>query len=120
MYNQVLYINNDLCLNLVSHEGALSRNCWLPFGYIPIRVGRDGGTFDLCSDGGTKLTVQRNAVRGESAEIRCAIIGSGPFQLPPNSTLGSFVVYVYYNPAEIVIPVTLSLPTWYGGQVTPE
>ena len=111
--------NNNLCLNLVSHEGDLTRNCWLPFDYVSIRVGKDGGTYDLCSDGQTRLTVPRNAVRGESAEIQCAIIGTGPFQLPPNYTLGSFVVYVYYNHAEFVLPVTLSLPTWHGGQVIP-
>ena len=94
-------------------------NCWLPFGYHFITVDRRGGTYDLCSDGLTKLTVPRNALRGETAEVRYAIIGKGPFQLPPNYQLGSFVVYVYYNPEEITTPVTLSLPTWYGGDVVP-
>ena len=103
----------------VSPEAVLSRNCWLPFGYDSITVDRRGGTYNLCSDGLTKLAVPRNAVRGETAEIRYAIIGKGPFQLPPNYQLGSFVVYVHYNPEEITRPVTLSLPTWYGGDVVP-
>ena len=106
-------------VNTVSPEAALSRNCWLPFGYDSITVDSRGGTYDLCSDGQTKLTVPRNAVRGETAQIRYAIIGKGPFQLPPNYQLGSFVVYVHYNPEEITTPVTLSLPTWYGGDVVP-
>ena len=105
--------------NTVSPEAVLSRKCWLPFGYDSITVGRRSGTYDLCSDGLTKLTIPRNAVRGETAEIRYAIIGQGPFQLPPNYQLGSFVVYVYYNPEEITRPITLSLPTWYGGDVVP-
>ena len=108
-----------LCLNTVSHETVLSRKCWIPFGYDSITVDRQGGSYDLCSDGLTKLTVPRNAVRGETAEIRYAIIAMGPFQLPPNYQLGSFVVYVYYNPEEITTPVTLSLPSWYGGDVVP-
>ena len=103
----------------MSPEAVISRNCWLPFDYHSITVDRRGGTYDLCSDGLTKLTVPRNAVRGETAEIRYAIIGKGPFQLPPNYQLGSFVVYVHYNPEEITRPVTLSLPTWYGGDVVP-
>ena len=103
----------------MSHEAVLSRECWLPFGYHSITVDRQGGTYDLCSDGLTKLTVPRNAVRYETAEIRYAIIAMGPFQLPPNYQLGSFIVYVYYNPEEITTPVTLSLPTWYGGDVVP-
>ena len=103
----------------MSHEAVLSRNCWIPFGYHSITVDRRGDTYDLCSDSLTKLTVPRNAVRGETAEIRYAIIGKGPFQLPPNYQLGSFVVYVHYNPEEITTPVTLSLPTWYGGDVVP-
>ena len=106
-------------VNTVSPEAVLSRKCWFPFGYDSITVDRRGGTYDLCSDGLTKLTVPREAVRGESAEIRNAIIGKGPFQLPPNYQLGSFVVYVHYNPEEITTPVTLSLPTWYGGDVVP-
>ena len=101
----------------MSHEAVISRNCWLPFGYDFITVDRQGGTYDLCSDGLTKLTVPRNAVRGETAEIRYAIIGKGPFQLPPNYQLGSIVVYVHYNPEEITTPVILSLPTWYGGDI---
>ena len=108
-----------LCLNTVSHEAVLSRMCWLPFGYDSITVDSRGGIYDLCSDGLTQLTVLRNAVQVEAAEIRYAIIGKGPFQLPPNYQLGSFVVYVYYNPEEITTPVTLSLPTWYGGDVVP-
>ena len=28
-------------------------------------------------------------------------------------------MYVHYNPEEITTPVTLSLPTWYGGDVVP-
>ena len=103
----------------MSHEAVLSRNCWIPFGYDSITVDRRGGTYDLCSDGLTKLTVPRNAVRGETADIRYAIIGKGPFQLPPDYQLGSFVVYVHYNPEEITTMVTLSLPTWYGGDVVP-
>ena len=103
----------------MSHEAVLSRYCWLPFGYDSISVDRRGGIYNLCSDGLTKLTVPRNAVRGETAEIRYAIIGKGPFRLPPNYQLGSFVVYVHYNPEEITTPVTLSLPTWYGGNVVP-
>ena len=105
--------------NTVSHEAVLSRNCWLPFGYHTITVDQRGDTYNLCSDGLTKLTVPRNAIRGESAEIRYAIFGKGPFQLPPNYQLGSFVVYVRYNPEEITTPITLSLPTWYGGDVVP-
>ena len=104
----------------MSHEAVLSSNCWIPFGCDSIIVDRRGGTYDLCSDGLTKLTVPRNAVRGETAEIRYAIIGKGPFQLPPNYQLGSFVVYVHYNPEDITTQVTLSLPTWYGGDVVPE
>ena len=106
--------------NTVSPEAVLSRKCWLPFGYDSITVDGRGGTYDLCSDGLTKLTVPRNAVRGATAEIRYAIIGKGPFQLPPNYQLGSFVVYVHYNPEEITTPVTLSLPTWYGDVVPGE
>ena len=105
--------------NTVSPEAVLSRKCWLPFGYDSIIVDGQGGTYDLCSDGLTKLAVSRNAVRCETAEIQYAIIGKGPFQLPPNYQLGSFVVYVHYNPEEITTPVTLSLPTWYGGDVVP-
>ena len=104
-------------VNTVSPEAVLSRKCWLPFGYHSITVDRRGGTYDLCSDGLTKLTVPRNIARCEAAEIRCAIIGKGPFQLPPNYQLGSFVVYIHYNPEEITTLVTLSLPTWYGGDV---
>ena len=103
----------------MSPEAVLSRECWLPFGYHSITVDRRGGAYDFCSDGLTELTVPRNAVRGETAEIRYAIIGKGPFQLPPNYQLGSFVVYVHYNPEEITTQVTLSLPTWYGGDVLP-
>ena len=103
----------------MSPEAVLSRKCWLPFGYDSIIVDGQGGTYDLCSDGLTKLTVPRNAVRGETAEIRYAIIGKGPFQLPPNYQLGSFVVYVHYNFEEITTPVTFSLSTWYGGDVIP-
>ena len=105
--------------NTVSPQAVLSRNCWLPFGYHYFRVDRRGVTYDICSDGLTKFTVPRNAVQGESAEIRCAIIGKGPFRLPPNYQLGSFVVYMHYNPEKITKPVTLSLPTWYGGDVVP-
>ena len=105
--------------NTVSHEAVLSRKCWIPFGYHSITVDRRGGTYDLCSDGLTKLTVPRNAVRGETAEIRYAIIGKGPFRLPPNYQLGSFVVYVHYNPEEITTMVTLSIPSWYGGDIVP-
>ena len=101
------------------HEAVLSRNCWIPFDHASITVDRQGGSYDLCSDGLTKLTIPRDAVRGETAQIRYAIIGRGPFQLPPNYQLGSFVVYVYYNPEVIITPVTLSLPTWYGGDVVP-
>ena len=101
------------------HEVVLSRNCWIPFGYDSITVDRRGGSYDLCFDGLTKLKVPRNAVRGETAEIRYAIIGRGPFQLPPDYQLGSFVVYVYYNPEEITTSITLSLPTWYGRDVVP-
>ena len=106
-------------VNTVSPEAVLSRKCWLPFGYDSITVDRRGGIYDLCSDGLTKLTVPRNAVRGETTDIRYAIIGKGLFQLPPDYQLGSFVVYVHYNPEEITTPVTLSLPTWYGGDVVP-
>ena len=105
--------------NTVSHEAVLSRKCWIPFGYHSITVDRRGGAYDLYSEGLTKLTVPRNAVRGETAEIRYAIIGKGPFRLPPNYQLGSFVVYVYYNPEEITTTVTLSIPSWYGGDVVP-
>ena len=113
---------NVLCSNtyiIVSFEAVLSKKCWLPFGYGSITVDRRGGTYDLCSDGLTKLTVPRNAVRGETAVIRYAIIVTGPFQLPPSYKLGSFVVYLYYTPEEITTSVTLSLPTWYGGDVVP-
>ena len=103
----------------MSHEDVLSGMCWLPFGYGSITVDRQGGTYNLCSDGLTKLTVPRNAVRGDTAEIRYAIIAMGPFQLPADCQIGSFVVYVHYNPEEITTPVTLSLPTWYGGDVVP-
>ena len=103
----------------MSPEAVLSRNCWIPFSYDPITVDRRGAIYDLRSDGLTKLTVPRNAVRGESADIQYTIIAKGPFQLPPNYQLGSFVVYVHYNPEEITTPVTLSLPTWYGGDVVP-
>ena len=103
----------------MSPEAVLSRKCWLPFEYHSITVDGRGGTYNLCSDHLTKLTVPRNAVRGEIAEIRYAMIGKGPFQLPPNYQLGSFVVYVHYNPEEISTPVSLFLPTWYGGDVVP-
>ena len=116
----ILIQESVICLtHAVSHEAVLTRNCWLPFGYDSITVDRRGGTYNLRSDDLTKLTVPRNAVQGETAEIRYAIIGKGPFQLPPNYRLGSFVVYVHYNPEEITTPVTLSLSTWYGGDVVP-
>ena len=102
-----------------SHEAVLSRNCWIPFGYVSITVDRRGGTYDRYSDGLTKLTVPRSAVRIETAEIQYAIIGKDPFQFPPDYHLGSFVVYMHYNSQEITTPVTLSLPTWYGEDVVP-
>ena len=101
----------------VSPESNLSKNCWLPFSCDSITVDRQGGTYDLCADGQTKLTVPRNSLRGETLEIQYAIIGTGPFQLPPTFQLGSFVVYVHYKAEGITQPITLSLPTWYGGDV---
>ena len=51
----------------------------------------------------------------ETVEVHYAVIPEGPFSLPEGYQLCSMVVYIDYAGQHVTLPLTLSLPNWYGG-----
>ena len=120
-HSTIFYYNLQAVTPDISHEAALKRLCYVPFGIHTITVApHKGGLTTLmppvqgvAEDSGDTIQVEVSNGDGPFT-LRHAVVVDGLFQLPEGYRLASDVVYLYSDPLEPVRPFILHLPHWYS------